>query len=101
MGAQSGDISGANDCEIEILTEVMGHAVGAVEPGGAHRAGLGLPFSVHEVIDDERSIRFGKEFAEADRVHGVSGVELARPFFKLIIRNRSALRKMAAQLSDA
>jgi hypothetical protein len=47
-------------------------------------------------------IGFGEEFAEADGVHGrVTSVEIARAFFKLIVLNRSALRKMAAQLSDA
>src|ERR1700738_3419649 len=79
----------------------MGHAVGTVEPGSAHRASLGLPLPVHEVIDDEGAIRFRKEFAETDGVQGrVTNVEIARAFFKLIILNRSALRKMAAQLSD-
>jgi hypothetical protein len=54
------------------------------------------------VIDDEGAIGFGEEFAEADGVQGrVTNVEIARAFFKLIILNRSALRKMAAQLSDA
>src|SRR5947207_21237 len=53
--AQSGDVSGGDHGEIKILSEMMGHAVGAVEPGGAHRASLGLPLSIHQVIDDERA----------------------------------------------
>src|SRR5262245_64346655 len=51
--AQSGDISGRHDGEVKILCEVMGHAVGAIEPSGAHRASLRLPHSVHQVINDE------------------------------------------------
>src|SRR5256885_382863 len=79
---------------------MMGHAVGAVEPGGAHRASLGLPLSVHQVIDDERAIRLGEKFAKTDGAHGrVTNVEVARALFKLIVLNRSALREMAAQLS--
>src|SRR6202044_1832037 len=95
VGAQSGDVRGRDDCEIEILGEVMGHSVGSVEPRSAHRASLGLLLSVHEVIDDEGAIGIGEKFAEADDVQGsVTYVEIARDFFKLIILNRSALRKM-------
>jgi hypothetical protein len=100
--ALSWDISGGDDCEIEILSEMMGHAVGAVEPGSTHRTSLGLLLTVHEVIDDEGAIGLGEEFAEADGVQGrVTSVEIARAFFKLIILNSGALRKMAAQLGDA
>ncbi len=98
--AQSGDISGGDHGEVKILSEMMGDAVGAVEPGGTHRASLGLPLSVHQVIDDERAIRFREEFAKADGAYGrVTTVVVARALFKLIVRNRSALREMAAQLS--
>ena len=64
--AQSGHIGGGDDGEVKILSEVMGHAVGAVDPGGAHWASLGLPLSVHQVIDDERAIGLGEEFAQTD-----------------------------------
>ena len=102
MGAQSGDISGGDDREIEILSQVMGHAVGAVEPGSTHRARLGLPLPVHEVIDDEGAIGFGEKFAETNGAQRcVTSGEIARTFFKLIILNGSALGKMAAQFSDA
>src|ERR1700730_11462947 len=43
VGAQSGKVGGGYDGEVEILSEVMGHAVGAVDPGGAHGARFGLP----------------------------------------------------------
>jgi hypothetical protein len=77
------DISGGDDCEIEILSEMMGYAVAAVEPGSTHRTSLGLLLSVHEVIDDEGAIGLGEEFAEADGVQRrVTSVEIARAFFK-------------------
>jgi hypothetical protein len=98
--AQSGDIGGRDDGEVEILSEVMGYAVGAIEPGSAHRARLGLPFSVHQVIDDERAIGLGEEFAEPGGAHRrIASIEVARPLFKLIVLDSSALREMATQLS--
>jgi hypothetical protein len=57
MSAQSGDVGGGDHGEVEILSEVMGDAVGAVDPRGTHRARLGLPLSVHQAIDDERAVR--------------------------------------------
>jgi hypothetical protein len=53
VGAQSGEIGCGHHGEVQILGEVMGYAVGAVAPRGAHGARLGLPLSVHQVIDDE------------------------------------------------
>src|SRR5207302_5633205 len=79
VGAQSGQIGGGGDSEVEILREVMGDAVKAVEPGGAHRASLGLLLSVHEVIDDERAIGRSEEFAETDAAHRrVTRIQVAR-----------------------
>jgi hypothetical protein len=53
------------------------------------------------VIDDQRPIGIGEKLAEADGAHGsITSVEVARPLFKLIILDRSALREMASQLSD-
>ncbi len=102
VGAQSGDIGGRNDAKVEILSEVMGYSVGAVEPGSAHWARVALPFSVHQVIDDERAIGLGEEFAEPDDAHGcITSIEVARSLFKRIVLDRSALREMATQLSDA
>src|SRR5579859_2143796 len=81
---------------------MMGNPIGAVEPGGAHRASLSLPFSVHEVIDYERTIGPGEEIAEADGARRrITSVEVTWTLFKLIVLNRSTFRKIATQLSDA
>ena len=102
VGAQRGEISGSDHSEVKILSEMMGDAISTVEPGGAHRARLGLLLSEHEVIDDERAIGLGEEFAETDGAHRrITSVEVAWTLLKFIVLNRSALRKIAAQLSDA
>ncbi len=102
VGAQSGDIRGGHDGEVEILRDVLGHAVEAVDPGGAHRASLGLLLPVHEVIDHQRAIGPGEEFAEAHGAHGpITGGEVARALLKLVVLNGRALRQMAAQLGHA
>lgn len=66
VGAKSRQIRGSDDGEFEILNKMMSHAVRTVEPGGAHRTRLGLPFSEHEVIDDERAVGLGEKPTEAD-----------------------------------
>jgi hypothetical protein len=100
--AESGEVGGRHHGEVEILSQVMGDAVGAVEPSGTHGARFGLLLAVHKVIDDERAIALGEEFAEMCGAREcVTGVKVARAFLKRIVLNRSALRKMAAQLGDA
>jgi hypothetical protein len=81
----------------------MGDTISTVEPGGAHGASLSLPFSEHEVIDDERAIGLGKEFAKADGAHRriITIVEVRWTLFKLIVMNKGTFRETAAQLSDA
>src|SRR6185369_1118526 len=102
VGAQTGDISGGDDCEIEMLGEVMCNAVGAIKPGGAHGARFGLSLSKHEVIDDERAIGFGEEFAKTRGAHGrITSAEVAWALVKRIVLNRSALWEMPAQVGDA
>jgi len=52
-------------------------------------------------LDDERAIRFGEEFAKTHSLNRrVTTVEVSWVFFKLIVLNRSALWKLATQLSD-
>src|SRR6185369_4993352 len=81
---------------------MMGDAISAVEPGGAHGTSLRLPLSKHEVVDNERAIGFGEEFAQAHRARRrITNVEVTWTLFKFIVLNRSAFRKMAAQFSDA
>ena len=80
----------------------MGDAISAVEPSGAHGASLSLPFSKHEVVDDERAIGLSEEFAQADRAHRrITSIKVTRTFFKVVVLNGSTFRKLAAQLSDA
>jgi hypothetical protein len=44
-----------------------------------HGASLSLPFSEHEVIDNQRAIGQGEEFAEADGAHRrIASVEVTR-----------------------
>ncbi len=87
VGAQSGDISGGNDCEIEILSEMLGHAVGAVEPGSAHRASLGLPLSV--VI--EAATRLVEQAAERAVAVGQQTYRTDLGFIRLVMSKMGAL----------
>ena len=101
VSAQGREIGGSDNREVEILSEMVGDAVSTVEPSGAHGASLGLLFSEHEVIDDERAIGPGEELAEADGAHRrVSSVEVARTLFKLIVLDGRTFGKITAQFSD-
>jgi hypothetical protein len=96
VGAQSREIGGSENSEVKILREMMGDPISTVEPGGAHRASLSLPFSEHEMIDDERAIGLVEEIAEADGAHRrITSVEVTWTLFKLIVLNRSTFRKIA------
>ena len=98
---QSRDISGGDHGEVKVLSEMVGHTIGAIDPGGAHWASLRLPLSIHQMIDDKRAIRLGEEFAETDRAYRrVAGFEVARALVKLIVLNQSALWELPTQLSD-
>ena len=102
MCTQSREIRCGHHSELEILSEVMGDAVSAVEPGSAHRASLTLSLSEHKVIDNERSIGLGEEFAQSDAAHWrITSLEVARTLLKLIVLKRSAVRKMPPHLSHA
>jgi hypothetical protein len=46
-------IRGGGDREVDVLCEMLADAVVAVDPHRAHRAGIGLPLSVHQVIDHD------------------------------------------------
>jgi hypothetical protein len=101
VSAESGEVGGGDHGEVEVLGEVMGDAVGAVEPSSAHGARFGLPLSIHQVIKDERAIGLGEQLAETRGAHGrVTRTKIARAFFERIVLNRSALREMAAQLGN-
>jgi len=100
--AESGEIGGGDHGEVEILSQVMRNAVGAVEPGGAHGARFGVSPPIHKVIDDQRAIGLSEEFTEMRGARGcVTSADIAWALFELIILNRSALWEMAAQVGDA
>src|SRR5262245_37317078 len=50
MRTQDGRIGGGDDSEIDVLCDVFGDAVVAVDPKRTHRAGGGLPLTVHEMV---------------------------------------------------
>src|SRR4030095_5485622 len=102
VSAESGEVGGGHHGEVEILSEVMGDAVGAIKPGGAHGARFRLPLSIHQVIDDERAIGPGEEFAEMCGAHGrVTRAQVARALFKRIVLDCSSLGEVAAQFGHA
>src|SRR5438270_12777986 len=53
MLAQGGEIGGGNDREIDILGQMIGHAVKPVDPQRAHRTRFPLTFAVHEMVQNE------------------------------------------------
>jgi hypothetical protein len=59
-------VGGRGDDEVGALSDVVGDAVEAVDPQGAHRAGVGLQFAVHEVVDDQWAVRGGEQPAQGD-----------------------------------
>jgi hypothetical protein len=97
VGAQSREIGGSDNSRVKILSEMVGDTIRTVEPGSAHGASLGLPFSEHEVIDDDRAIGLGEELAKAEAAQRrITSVEVTRTLFKVIVRNRITFRKIAA-----
>ena len=104
VSAQSGEVGGSDHGEVEILSEMMGDAVGAVEPGGAHGASFGLPLSKHEVIDDERAIGTARVKSSLRRMvrTGASPALRSRgPSSNCIVLDWSPFGKMAAQFGHA
>ena len=62
----------------------MGDAISAAEPSSTHGASFSLPFSEHEVVDDERAIGLSEEFAQADDAHmRITSIKVTRTFFKI------------------
>src|SRR5213078_3600349 len=55
VGAQGGRIGSSGDDEIYLLGEMYSYAVETIDPCRAHGTRAGLPFSIHEVIDDHRA----------------------------------------------
>src|SRR5215472_6799685 len=102
VGAQSRQIGSCDHREVKILSEVVGDAIEAIDPCGAHGAGLRLLFPEHEVVHDERAIGFGEEFTEANGPRRrITGIEIVWALLKRIVLNRSTLGEIAAQLGHA
>jgi hypothetical protein len=95
-------ISGGDNRQVNVLRQVMSDPVEAVDPGSAHRAGIRLLLSEHEVVDHERTIRRRKQFAQthsSDRF--ITFVEKRWAFQELVILNRCTLWQCAPKLCDS
>jgi hypothetical protein len=80
---------------------MVADAVVAVDPHRAHRAGIGLPLSIHQVIDHDRPVRTGEQVAQADRRdRRVAGVEIRRAFLEYVVLDDRSRRKTAAHRGD-
>ena len=60
MLAQGGEIGSGNDREIDILSQMMGHAVKPVDPHRAHRTCFLLTFAVHEMLQNKGAVGRGE-----------------------------------------
>src|SRR5690349_14138097 len=80
----------------------MCNAVDAVDPCCTHRTRSRLLFSKHEVIDNERPIRRGKQFTQSYYLHRIiSGGERSRALEKLVILNCCSRWQRAAKFRNA
>jgi hypothetical protein len=90
--AQRGRISRRHNRQVNVLREVMSNTIEAVDPGGTHWAGYSLLLSVHEVVNHERTIRRGEEFAQPHIFcRRIAIVKRRWTFKKLVILNRRTL----------
>src|SRR5437660_6747093 len=79
----------------------MRDAIPTIDDQCAHRTWLGLLFSVHEMIDHQRTIRAGKKLAQTNRPDWrVTAVQGRRTFLEYIILNDRALGKPPAKFGD-
>ena len=77
-------------------------AIQAIDECRAHGTRLNLFFAKHQVIDDQRPARRGKQFAQPNAANRrIAIVQLGGAFFKGIILQRRALRKPPAEIRDA
>src|SRR5439155_409934 len=99
--AQRGQISRGDNRQVDVLREVMGHSIEAIDPGSAHRARTRLLLSEHEVIDHQRTIRGSEQLAQPYVFCGSITIVQGRwAFKKLVILNRRTLRKSSSKLCD-
>src|SRR5688572_19991435 len=79
----------------------MRNAIPGIEPRGAHRAGSGVLLAVHELIDNERSIWRGEQFAQS-HFSGwrIALVKKRGPLYELIVLQERARRQLSAKRGD-
>src|SRR4030095_12349124 len=95
-------IRGSYDRQINILRKVMSDSVVAVDPCSAHRTGLCLFFSIHELIDHECTIRRGEQFAQAHfSCWFIAIIERSWALKKLVVLNCCSRRQSRGQCSNA
>ena len=77
-------------------------SIHSVNPRGAHRARLGLPLVIHQVINHQRPVRPGKQPAESNSSgRRVSIVEIGRTFLERVVLHGGSRREMTSQFGDA
>ena len=101
VGAQRRKIGRRHDGKVHVLPEVLSDTVESIDPHGAHRAGWGLLLSVHEVVDEERTVRAAEELAQPYMTsRPITGVEVGRSFLEDIVLDGWPGRQVAAHFGD-
>src|SRR5215472_12239334 len=89
-----------HDDEVDALPGVPRGAVQAVEPAGAHRAGLGHRRAVHVVVHDEAAVA-PEELGHLHAAQGQRIVEVGSAFLELVVLgHRAAERHLAPERRD-
>ena len=100
--AQRGWIRRGDNRQIHVLRDVMSDAIVAIDPGSAHWARIDLLLSKHEVINHQRTIRRGEQFAQTRLCYRlIAIVERPRTFKKLVVLNRRALWQSSPKFCDS
>jgi hypothetical protein len=101
VAPQGYQIRCGDDCQIETGSQVMRDAVEAIDPGCTHGTGRCLFLTVHELIDDEGSVRSREELAETYRLGLVPGIKCNGALFEDIVVNDWTRWKLASKFCDA
>src|SRR5205085_7935762 len=83
MGSQRGGIGSSDYREVNVLRQMMSNSIEGIDPGSAHRTGIDLFLSEHEVIDHQRAIGISEQFAHPNSGDGFVAIgERSRAFKK-------------------